>query len=160
MVMSGTRNLGERVEFRRRTEMGAPIIDGQLLRFLVDIEIRKAQRLRYCVSLVRIAADLAPPGTAPPSELPFAEMVASNIRSTDVVARWPSTSLTLLLLDADVTSLPSIVGRLTTELGIVWSAGGSCYPRTATGIEDLLRQAEDGMLKAQRDGGTRLYLPT
>jgi len=159
MVIPGTRNLGERGAFRRRAEMGAPIVDGQLLRFLVDIEIRKAQRLRYCVSLVRIAADLAPSEDAPPPEPPFAEMVAGNIRSTDIVARWPSTSLTLLLVDADVTSLPSIVGRLTTDL-IVWSAGGSCYPRTATGIEDLLRQAEDRMLKAQRDGGTRLYLPT
>ena len=151
--------MGERVEFRRPTEIGAPIIDDQLLRFLIDIEIRKAQRLRYCVSLVRIAADLPSPETAPPSEPPFAEMVARNIRSTDVVARWASASLTLLLVGADLPSLASIVRRLTAELRLVWSAGASCYPRTTTGMKDLLRQAEDRMLDAQRDGGIRLYLP-
>jgi hypothetical protein len=147
------------VEFRRRAEMGASIIDGQALRVLVDTEIRKAQRLRYCVSLVRIVADLFAPETVAPSKPPFAELVACCIRSTDVVARWASTSLTLLLVDADVTSLPAIVDRLAPELGSGWSAGGSCYPRTATGIDDLLRQAEDRMLEAQRDGGARLYLP-
>ena len=152
--------LGERIEFRPRAEMGAPIIDGKLLRFLVDIEIRKAQRLRYCVSLVRIAVELATPETARPSEPPFAEMVSGNIRATDAVARWSSTSLTLLLVDAEAKSLPLIVGRLTTDLGMVWSAGGSCYPSTAIGIEDLLRQAEEGLLDAQRAGGTRLFLPT
>ncbi len=151
--------MGPRVEFKQPTEMGAPIIDGQLLQHLVDIEIRKAQRLRYCVSLVRIASDPSPE-TAPPSKPPFAETIAGSIRSTDVVAHWAATSLALLLVGADVPNLPSIVRRLTIDTGIVWSAGGSCYPGTATGTEDLLRQAEDRMLEAQKDGSNRLHLPT
>ena len=151
--------MGERVGSGRHAEIGASIVDGEFLRFLVDSEIRKAHRLRYCVSLVRMVADPTLRETARLSEPPLAERMARNLRATDVVMCQPST-FTLLLVDADVTSLSSIVGRLTTALGIGWSAGGSCYPRTATRIEDLLRQAEDRMLAAQRDGGSRLYLPT
>ena len=154
-----TRNLGEAVESYRYAHIGALIVDGEFLRFLVDSEIRKAQRLRYCVSLVRMAADPTLPETARLSEPAFAERVAGHLRATDVVVRQTST-LTLLLVDADVASLPSIFGRLTTAVGIAWSAGGSCYPGTATRIEDLLRQAEETMLNAQKDGGRRLYLST
>ena len=155
----GTRDLSERVESRRHGEIGASIVDGGLLQFLVDSEIRKAQRLRYCVSLIRMAPDSPLEETAGLSEPGVAERMARNLRSTDVIMCPPST-FTLLLVDADVPSLPSIIGRLTTALGIGWSAGGSCYPRTATRIEDLLGQAEDQMLTAQRDGGNRLHLPT
>ena len=135
---------------------GASVIDRQLLRFLIDLEVRKAQRLRYCVSLVCIAANLPPPPSAPA----FAEIIARHIRATDAVAPWASASLALLLVDAEVTSLPSIVRRLMRDLPIVWSAGGSGYPRTASGAEDLLRQATDLMLEAQKDGEAGLYLAT
>lgn len=148
--------MSERRELKPAAGSGASIVDGQLFRFLVDIEIRKAQRLRYCVSLVCIAANL--PG--PPSAPAFAEIIAHHIRATDAVASWASASLALLLVDAEVTSLPSIVRRLTKDLPIVWSAGGSGYPRTATGAEDLLRQATDLMLEAQKDGEVGLYLAT
>ena len=152
--------MGVRGKFRQPSQGSAPIIEGQLVRHLVDIEIRKAQRLRYSVSLVRIASDLRSPETVHPSEPPFPEMVARSIRSTDVVARWAPTSLALLLVGAEVPHLPSIVRRLTIDIRTVWSAGGSCYPGTATGTEDLLRQAEDRMLDAQKDRANRLYLPT
>lgn len=148
--------MSERRELKPPAGSGASIIDGQLFRFLVDIEVRKAQRLRYCVSLVCIAANLPPRPFAPP----FAEIIARHIRATDAVAPWASASLALLLVDAEVTSLSSIVRRLTRNLPIEWSAGGSGYPRTATGTENLLRQATDMMLKAQTDGGARLYLAT
>lgn len=158
-VIFGVPKIGARGEFRQSTGIGAPIIDGQLFRHLVDLEIRRAQRLRYCVSLVRIASDL-PRETGPRPEPPFAEMIAGSIRATDVVARWAATSLGLLLVGADVPNLPAIVGRLTIDIRTVWSAGGSCYPGTATGTEDLLHQAEDRMLDAQTDGANRLHLPT
>lgn len=152
----GPRVLDERVEARRHDRIGALIVDGEFLRFLVDNEIRKAQRLRYCVSLVRMAA--GPTSPAYLSEPAVLERVAGHLRATDVVVPQEST-LGLLLIDADVAHLPAIVERLATVLGIPWSAGGACYPRTATRIEDLLRQADETMLKAQRDGGSRLYLP-
>jgi len=66
-----------------------------------------------------------------------------------------------MLIDADVASLPSIVDRLTTRLEMyLWSAGGASYPKTATRADDLFHQALHMMMQAQRDGGSRLYLPT
>jgi len=98
--------------------------------------------------------------TPPAGGASIAEIIARHIRATDAVAPWASASLALLLVDAEVASLPSIVRRLTKDLPIVWSAGGSGYPRTATGAEDLLRQATDLMLEAQKDGEAGLYLAT
>jgi len=66
-----------------------------------------------------------------------------------------------MLVDAEVTSLPLIVGRLTTRLEMfLWSAGGACYPNTVTHADGLLHQALHMMTQAQSDGGNRLYLPT
>jgi len=146
--------MSQRRELKPPNGGGASIIDRELFRFLVDLEVRKAQRLRYCVSLVCLAASLRPH----PSEPPLVEIIARHIRATDAVAPWASASLVLLLVDAEVASLPSIIRRLTKDLPTEWSAGGSGYPRTATGAEDLLRQATDMMLEAQKDGGARLYL--
>ncbi len=138
---------------------GGSVVDDLLFRFLVDLEVQKAQRLRYCVSLVCLAAEVAPP-EPPGSSLPsLAEMVTSCIRATDLVSPWAQASLALLLTDAETTDLPSILRRLTGLLEpIVWSAGASCYPITATRADDLLRQAVDSMVRAREGGGNRLYV--
>ena len=75
------------------------------------------------------------------------------------MASWSQGWLSLLLIDAETTHLPSIIHRLTTRLETVgWSAGGSSYPRTATRAEDMLRQAMDLMGRAKEEGGNRLYV--
>ena len=117
--------------FRPLSVGGGWAVDDLLFRFLVDLEVQKAQRLRYCVSLVCLAAEVAPP-EAPESSLPsLAEMVTSSIRATDVVAPWDPASLALLLVDAETTHLSSILRRVAALLGpMAWSAGASCYPMT------------------------------
>src|SRR6266852_3378951 len=95
---------------------GGSVVDELLFRFLVDLEVQKAQRLRYCVSLVCLAAEGAPPETRESSLLSLAEMVTRSIRGTDVVAPWAPASLALLLIDAETTHLPSILRRLTARL--------------------------------------------
>ena len=94
-----------------------------------------------------------------PSLPSLAEMVTSSIRATDVAAPWDPASLALLLVDAETPHLPSILRRLTARLGtIAWSAGGSCYPNTATHADDMVRQAVDLMARAKDEGGNRLYV--
>jgi GGDEF domain-containing protein len=39
------------------------------------------------------------------------------------------------------------------------SAGGGCYPQTATSGSEVLQQALDQMSRAKAEGGNRLYLP-
>lgn len=144
---------------RRPSDGGARVVDGQLFRFLVDLEIQKAQRLRYCVSLMCLAGEVVSADEPKPSLPSLAEIVTRCIRGTDVVAPWAQASLALLLVDAETTHLPSILRRLTTRLEtIAWSAGGSCYPKTATQPDDMLRQAVDLMARAKEEGGNRLYV--
>ena len=145
--------------FRPPPDAGARVVDDQLFRFLVDLEVQKAQRLRYCLSLVCLAVEVAPAETWEPSVPSLAEIVTRYIRSTDVVAPWAPASLALLLVDAEAPHLPSILRRLTAHLEtIVWSAGGSCYPKTASRADDMLRQAVDSMVMAKKGGGNRLYV--
>lgn len=145
--------------FRPLSAGGGWVVDDLTFRFLVEFEVQKAQRLRYCVSLICLAAEVAPveAGEAfPPSP---AETVTRYLRGTDVVTPWAPTSLALLLIDAETSNLRSILDRLTARLDtMVWSAGGSSYPRTATRTDDMLRQAVDLMARAKQEGGSRFYI--
>src|SRR2546422_8444426 len=144
---------------RPPAESGARVVDDRLFRFLVDLEVQKAQRLRYCFSIVCLAFDVAPLETREPSSPGFADIATRYIRGTDLVAPWAPASLALLLVDAETAHLPPILRRLTALLGpIAWSAGGSCYPKTATRTDDMLRQAIDSMVRARDHGGHRLYV--
>ena len=138
---------------------GSTTVDEPLFRFLVELEVAKAQRLKYCVSVVCLAID-----SLPDDDYSFikrmAERFIRHLRSTDVVAPYPASSLTILLVDAEAPMLSSIVHRITEHLGpIPWSAGGASYPKTASGAQDLLGWAFDLAARAKEDGGHRLYLP-
>jgi hypothetical protein len=134
---------------------GGWLVDEWLFAFLVDLEIQKAQRLRYSLSLVCFAVEGNGESVVPA----IAEHVTRYLRATDAVTIGAGSWLALLLVDAESTHLPLILHRLTTHLETnAWSAGGSCYPRTASRGEDMLRQAVDLMDRAKVEGGNRLYV--
>jgi hypothetical protein len=139
--------------------VGAQIVDPELFRVLVEMETRKAQRMRYVVSLVCLGIDEAARPAVPASEL--AQRVAPSIRATDAISARNGDSISMLLVDAEDTNLPTIMDRLTPGLaGIPWSAGGACFPKTAATADELLKQAETMMARAKVDGGRRFYLPS
>jgi hypothetical protein len=142
------------------TSVGAQIVDSSLFRVLVEMETRKAQRMRYVVSLVCLGVDDTAPSTMAGSAL--AQRVAPAIRATDAVAATQDgDSITMLLVDAEDTDLPTIMGRLTPGLDDVrWSAGGACYPKTAATADELLSQAQAMMAQAKKHGGRRFHLPS
>jgi hypothetical protein len=145
--------------FRPLAGGGGWVVDDLTFRLLVDLELQKAQRLRYCVSLICLAAEVAHPETQGPSLPSNAELVTRYIRGTDAVTPWAQASLALLLIDAETNSLRPILDRLIARLDTsIWSAGGSSYPKTATRSEDLLRQAVDLMVRAKQEGGSKLYI--
>jgi GGDEF domain-containing protein len=138
---------------------GGWLVDESVFRFLVDFEIQKAQRLRYSVSLVCFAFEPSATGNGEASAASVAESIVRYLRGTDAVALWAQGWLAMLLVDAETTHLPAILNRLTTRLETVgWSAGGSCYPRTAARADDMLRQAVDSLTRAREEGGNRLYV--
>ena len=138
---------------------GGWVVDELLFRLLVDFEIHKAQRLRYSVSLVCFAAEASATESREAAARDLVESVTACVRGTDAVTSGGEGWVALLLVDAETVHLPLILHRLTARLEtLAWSAGGSCYPRTATGAEDMLRQAVDLMGKAREEGGNRLYV--
>ena len=115
------------------------------------------------MSTVIIGVD--PPGAGPYGSLAaLAEAMAARVRATDLVAVIPPGFLALLLVDAPMTSLQSVVGRLAAQTGLsdtraVWSAGGSCYPESDQRIVDLFHRATGLLLRAAAEGGNQLLLP-
>jgi len=136
---------------------GAFVVDYPFFRILVDMEIQKAQRLGYPISLVAMEMEAAPTETPADS---LVRIIAPSVRGTDAVAPRNAVSVVLLLIDAAVESLATILGRLTPGLDTAtWSAGGASYPETASTADQLLDQATGLMAEAKRNGGRRLHLP-
>ena len=137
------------------TGHGAHVLDdATFFRLLLEFEIKKAQRLRYVVSVVCLR--LGP--TEPPLEqLPH--LVAEGIRATDCVIRQNEQSLTILLVDAEPRDLPAIIRRVMSRFnGMEWRAGGGSYPSTASGASELVSQAVSLEARAEQDGANLIYV--
>jgi hypothetical protein len=137
----------------RGAEVTSHIVDDKTFRLLLDLETRKAQRLRYPVGVVCLAMD-----ESNATREMLAEMAAWAIRETDSVAWRDSYSVVVLLIDAEAGNLPVIVERLTSALDSAWSAGGACYPESGPTAEKLMDQATAMQTRARQDGGRRLYV--
>jgi hypothetical protein len=149
-----------RSDLRTASEGGASVVDDATFRLLVELETRKAQRLRYWVSVVHMDVD----GVSPDNEhhaASFVRRIARCLRATDAVTTRDHSSISALLVGAEAASLPTIVKRVTTGMESTnWSAGGSCYPATAASAHDLLEQARSMTAQAKRDKPHRLFMPS
>jgi hypothetical protein len=143
------------IKDRGDAEMSGSVVDGSTFRLLLDLETKKAQRLRYPVAVVCLGMDESNSVTTT-----LARMATSAIRATDSVASRDAHSVVLLLIDAEATNLPIIIDRLTSALDLAWSAGGACYPESSATSELLLEQATTMQARAKQDGGRRLYVAT
>ena len=145
------------------------VVDEQLFRFLIDLEVSKASRLQYCVSLVCVT----PSNRGDRMDTAFAqraaEAVSRHFRATDVVSTR-ATAILLLLVAAETRDLPQIFRRTAAELeahghagglgdSTTWGGGGSCYPQTAMSGSELLEQATELTLEAQHQRAGTLILP-
>jgi hypothetical protein len=132
---------------------GARTLEPALFRLLVDSEIRKAQRLRYCISVICVSAK------AVATESSFMDQFRGQLRATDAVAPWPPSSLVVLLIDAESGDIPAVMQRITLHLAEgSWGAGGVSYPRATQVADDMLRQATSLMERAIQDPIKHLYI--
>ena len=155
---------------RRPLLRGTPIPE-RLFHYLLDLEIEKANRLRYCVSLVCLTPDLNGSGADPALTRAIARTALRQLRTTDVATTLSSEVVALLLVDTEPGMLAGILDRAANarlpegrrfvrgEQVVSVSVGASCYPITAPDRTALLREANDLMLRAKREGGDRLILP-
>lgn len=144
-------------------------MDLALFTFVLNHEVRKATRLGYGLSLLCLSADVSPTGEDPALVTRMAEATLAVLRGTDLGTTFTSHSIGVLLVDAPLQTLPTILRRITDALsglrsptgrpGLTVSAGGSSYPHTAPTSRELVQQAIDLMTIAKKDGGNRFYLP-
>jgi len=136
---------------------GARVVDAVVFHTLLEMEIAKAQRLRYCLAVLCLAGQFPPDADDPVDSL--AGLAARRIRSTDVVLDRGPAGVVLLLIDADVGALPAILHRVIADFRAAsWSAGASAYPKNASNSDELLAQAASMLSEAERDGGQQLFL--
>lgn len=146
-------------------------VGADLFGFVLGHEVRKATRLRYALSILCLTPDLPSADATPGVVQQLSRVATSQLRATDLGSALPPVSVTLLLIDAELRNLPGILERLRAALEplslpalpkvqpLTLSAGGGCYPQTATTGSELLQQALDLMSRAKAEGGNRLYLP-
>jgi len=146
------------------------VVDEALFRRLVQLEINKARRLQYSVSLVCVTPTEGEEGIDQTFARRVTEAVSRQFRTTDVLTARAPASIWLLLVNADTRDLPEIFRRTATELEaqtsatgvtrpITWGAGASCYPRTATSEIELVGQAAEAVRRARLQGVSTLVLP-
>jgi hypothetical protein len=149
---------------------GAPVPE-PLFRYLLDLEIERATRLRYCVSLACLMPDLDVAQPDPDLTRAIARIALRQLRRTDLATTLSGDVVGLLLIDTE----PEVVGRILDRTAnarlpegrrfvrgrqiVSVSAGASCYPITAPDRTALLREASQLMHRARREGGDRLLLP-
>jgi PleD family two-component response regulator len=148
-------------------EVHSRIVSRRVLAFLLDLEIAKAQRLQYHVSVLCLRPD---EGKADDGVLNrIAHGVLEAVRVTDLVALLPPEAVALMAIDADVAAIPSMVDRITERLqgvcqiggeliATTWSVGCASYPKNAPTGTALLDEALHLMASAYRQGGDRIYI--
>jgi hypothetical protein len=143
----------------------------RLFRYLLDFEIEKAKRLRYCLSLVCLTPDLDEGEIDPGLTRAIARSALRHLRRTDLASTLARDVVGLLLVDTEPGVLDRLMDRaadacfptgrrfLRGRQVVSVSVGASCYPVTAPDQVTLLGEATQLMRRARREGGNRLIVP-
>jgi hypothetical protein len=120
---------------------GAPMVNQDLFRFISALEVQKAIRIRYPISLLTI---IFRPDAEPRR---VADSIARVIRCTDVMTyQAAQTTLQILLVDASLDDTTSVIQRLREHMspGDAWDWRVKSFPETATSLEDLTQTMATG----------------
>lgn len=132
------------------------VVDEDTFDLVTELEIRKAVRLQYYVSLLAIKPDADDDEIPDPEALArqLAPIIGQQLRGTDLIGvSAESPQLHVLLINAHLDSLSVVIQRLSEEVGrhvfqingkrraVNLSMGGACFPTTAGTRQDLFNQA-------------------
>ena len=146
------------------------IVDQEVFRLILHLEIQKASRLRYSICVIALSPDMPSEEANRGLSSTVAEASLIPLRGTDVATILPDSSVALLLVDAEAPTLQGILERASRSINeaasnvtgvarrLSLSAGASCYPQTATTEDELIGQAEIQLTRARAQGGDRLCL--
>jgi hypothetical protein len=150
---------------RSQSEHGATVVDEAALDLAMALEVRKALRLQYYVSLLQIrvhpVADLELV-----SEL--ADVLRGHLRGTDIIGvTQEPCSLRVILVATPLQDLPAVIARMTravnrrlfrlgthsSEVGL--AIGGSSFPTPARTPEELVMDTTALASAAWEEGRTK-----
>ena len=128
------------------------VFDRQSFIFLLDLEIKKAQRYQNYLSVLSLTFDhLNPPNNENPSISlkTLANLLRDDLRETDVVGLSGSNRLLVMMPYADMMGVERVRKRLEEMFkdygfgaqGFGCKIAEACFPTHATNINDLLRLA-------------------
>lgn len=120
--------------------------------FVLDIELKRAIRAQTVLTLFVIDAEREWQGMSIASDQPtflkLAELVADEVRETDILGRTGEATLALVLLDADLDAATRAMERVLARadqydfhLGLRLVVGGACCPFHAGDAPTLMRHA-------------------
>ena len=128
------------------------VFNRQSFLFLLNLEIKKAQRYQNYLSLLSLTFDHLNPslGENPSISLKtLANLLKDELRDTDVLGQSAANRLLVILPYADMAGAHNVRNRLEQILqdfgfgqkGANIEIAEVCYPTHATNIDDLLRMA-------------------
>lgn len=154
------------------------VVDERLFDYLLELEIKRANRYLYFFSLLAVQPDLLPANNGmkdKPLLTRLGTLIQSEIRTSDVVGRIGTDTYFLLIHQADeggsVIVGERVRGRVEnytftadrehegSEKKLTISLGGVCFPTHATTHNDLVHTLKNMLAKARSTGGNRTCLP-
>lgn len=128
------------------------VLNGQSFLFLLDLEIKRAQRYQNFLSLLSLTFGHLDPSVGEDASISLqtlANLVKGGLRETDIVGQTAGNRLLVMLPYADVAGAHTVRERLEKILyeygfgreGFAVVINEVCFPTHATSFNDLLQMA-------------------
>jgi hypothetical protein len=133
-------------------EDSSRVLNPRAFAFVLDSELKRAVRAQNFLTLVAIEATREWEGMMMAVDvgtmLEIAQLVAKEVRDTDLVGRTEKGFLAVVLLDVDFDVARRVIDRLMArienyefQLALRMALGAACYPTHALDAESLAREA-------------------
>jgi diguanylate cyclase (GGDEF)-like protein len=153
----------------------ATIVNQDLFNYLLDLEVKRATRYSYFLSLLFLEIDQE---NRPEVSDTAAKLILNEIREVDIVGKVEAKRFSVLL-QAETKPTLYIAERIRTrilnysfnnkepggsrqtgekDLKITVSVGGACFPTHGSDAEELTAQALLLLDKARVEGGNKVYV--
>lgn len=131
-----------------KTHPDAWVVDDGMFKFVVEMEVRKAHRIQYPLSVLTIIRQPPPTSTGSATLADVDPIVASisrAIRGADLIGLVPTgPALHVLLVGAYLDDTDGVIERIREEVPqeSTMRFGVACFPATASTAEELLGRAD------------------
>ncbi|MGE3511133.1 MAG: diguanylate cyclase [Vicinamibacterales bacterium] len=133
-------------------EDGSRVLNPRAFAFVLESELKRAVRAQNFLTLVVLETSREWEGMMMSADIgtlhEVAQVVAKDVRATDVLGRTDKGVLALVLLDADFDQARQVIERLVARLDeygfqivLRVALGAACYPTHAGDADSLMRAA-------------------